>query len=250
MPIIEYADDGRKFVVSRRALLEEEQKAHAEEFRRSLSVGAVVTGRVVSVRDFGAFIDLGSGVQGLLHVSEMGWSRAIAPAAVVAIGQDVTVKVLRIDDATGQIALSVKQLLADPWSKVAATYEVGQVREGRVTRIAEFGAFVELEPGIEGLAHVSTFPQAGRSSNWSRAVPVGTTAAFEILSLDLEKKRIGVALATEMASRRSASAESRLEADDVRDYTARQDAGQAGAFGGSMAELAADAALREQYLSV
>ena len=131
-------------------LLEEEQRASAAEIRRSIVAGAVLTGRVTSVREFGAFVDLGGGVQGLLHVSEMGWSRVPDASQVVTPGEEITVKVLRVDEDTQKIALGLKQLTADPWSRVQATYEVGQVRTGRVTRLAEFGAFVELEPGVEG----------------------------------------------------------------------------------------------------
>ena len=96
--------------------------------------------------DFGAFVDLGARIQGLLHVSEMSWSRNTTPGAIVAVGDQITVKVLRVDDATGKISLGLKQLQDDPWATVPARYEVGQVRSGRVTRVAEFGAFVELEP--------------------------------------------------------------------------------------------------------
>ena len=192
--IIEYKEGGKNLVVSRRALLEEEQRANAVEVRRTIVPGAVLTGRVTSVRDFGAFVDLGAGVQGLLHISEMAWSRVADAAQVVKPGEEVTVKVLRVDEDTQRIALGLKQLSADPWSTVEAAYEVGQLRPGRITRIADFGAFVELEPGIEGLAHVSTFAPTGRADGWSSAVAVGMTAVFEILSIDLEKKRIGVAL--------------------------------------------------------
>ena len=195
--IIEYKEGGRTIVVSRRALLEEEQRASAVEIRRSIVAGAVMTGRVVSVREFGAFVDLGAGVQGLLHVSEMGWSRVSDTSAVAKPGDEITVKVLRVDDDGQRISLGLKQLTVDPWSNVPDTYEVGQVRTGRVTRVAEFGAFVELEPGVEGLAHVSTFAPTGRSEGWSRSVAAGMTGAFEILSIDLEKKRIGVALVPE-----------------------------------------------------
>jgi len=149
------------------------------------------------VREFGAFVDLGAGVQGLLHVSEMGWSRVSDASQVVTSGQEITVKVLRVDDSTQKIALGLKQLTADPWTAVESTYEVGQVRSGRVTRLTEFGAFVELEPGVEGLAHASTFAPTGHSKGWSRSVTVGMTAPFEILNIDLEKKRIGVALVEE-----------------------------------------------------
>jgi len=199
--IVEYKEGGRNLVVSRRALLEEQQRQSAEQVRRSIVPGAIVSGRVASVREFGAFVDLGGGVQGLLHVSEMGWSRVSDASLVVKPGEEITVKVLRVDEDKQKISLGLKQLTDDPWSKVPATYEVGQVRNGRVTRIAEFGAFVELEPGIEGLAHASTFPPTGRSQGWSAQVPVGMTAAFEILNIDLEKKRIGVALVPEGSSR-------------------------------------------------
>jgi small subunit ribosomal protein S1 len=199
--IIEYREGGKNLVVSRRVLLEEAQRASAAELRRSIVAGAVMTGRVTSVREFGAFVDLGAGVQGLLHISEMGWSRVSDASQVVTPGQEITVKVLRVDDDTQKIALGLKQLTADPWSTAEATFEVGQVRTGRVTRLAEFGAFVELEPGIEGLAHVSTFEPTGHSKGWARSIAVGMTAAFEILSIDLEKKRIGVALVPEGSTR-------------------------------------------------
>jgi small subunit ribosomal protein S1 len=190
--IVEFKEGGRNLVVSRRAVLEEEQKAQAAEVRKAIVPGAVVTGRVVSVREFGAFVDLGGGVQGLLHVSEMGWSR-VSAASVVAVGDDITVKVLRVEDDGQKIALGLKQLQDDPWSKVEAAYAVGEIREGRVTRVADFGAFVELEPGIEGLAHASTFPPTGRPGGWAKSVSVGMTGPFEIMTIDLEKKRIGVA---------------------------------------------------------
>jgi small subunit ribosomal protein S1 len=203
--IAEYKDSGRDggkdLVVSRRALLEDEQRANAVEVRRSIVPGAVLTGRVVSVREFGAFVDLGGGVQGLLHVSEMGWSRVADTSQTVTPGEELTVKVLRVDEGTGKIALGLKQLTEDPWSKVPDTFAVGQVRGGRVTRIAEFGAFVELEPGVEALAHLSTFAPTGRPKDWARAVPVGTTADFEILTIDLDKKRIGVAIVPEGSTR-------------------------------------------------
>ena len=199
--IIEFRDDGKSVVVSRRRQLEEEQQASAAAARTSIVVGAVLTGRVVSVRDFGAFVDLGGGIQGLLHVSDMSWSRVATPGEVVAAGDQVPVKVLRVDEGTGRISLGLKQLQDDPWSTVSTTYQVGQVRTARVTRVADFGAFVELQPGIEALAHASSFPPGARSGGWMQVVPVGTTAAFEILSVDAAQKRIGVALVEEGSSR-------------------------------------------------
>jgi len=142
--IIDYKEGGKNLVVSRRVLLEEQQRASAAEVRRSIVAGEVMTGRVASVRDFGAFIDLGGGVQGLLHLSEMGWSRVSDTSQVVTPGDEITVKVLRVDDDKQKIALGLKQLSDDPWSGVHETYKIGQVCTGRVTRLAEFGAFVEL----------------------------------------------------------------------------------------------------------
>lgn len=199
--IIEYKDNGRSIVVSRRMLLEEKQQAEAAEVRRSIVPGAVVKGRVASVREFGAFIDLGGGVQGLLHVSEIGWSRVSDASAMLQPGDEITVKVLRIDEEKQKISLGLKQLSEDPWWKVPETYAVGQVHTGRVTRVAQFGAFVELEPGIEALAHASTFPPTGRREDWSSLVAPGMTAAFEIVSIEPEKKRIGVALVPEGSAR-------------------------------------------------
>lgn len=205
--IVDFKDGGQKFVVSRRSLQEEEQKARAAEVRATIKPDAIVTGRVVSVRDFGAFVDLGGGVQGLLHISEMGWSRISDAGQIVTPGEEITVKVLRVDD--DKIALGLKQLMADPWSMVQANYNVGQVLQGKVTRIAEFGAFVELEAGVEALAHASTFAPTGKSGGWTKSVTPGMTGAFEILSIDPEKKRIGVAMVAEGTSRANAAAPSR-----------------------------------------
>jgi small subunit ribosomal protein S1 len=209
--ITEYKDGGKDLVVSRRALLEEEQQARAAEVRRAIVPGAVLTGRVASVREFGAFVDLGAGIQGLLHVSEMAWSRVPDIMEIVAPGEEITVKVLRVDEETQRIALGLKQLSADPWATVQARYEVGQVRTGYVTRLAEFGAFVELEPGVEGLAHASTFAPTGQAGGWQRSVPAGTTAAFEILGIDVEKKRIGLAPVPEGSDRSAGRARSNAD---------------------------------------
>lgn len=190
--ITELKNGGKDLVVSRRALLEADRRANEVIVRQSIVPGAVLSGRVASIREFGAFVDLGAGVQGLLHVSEMGWGRVTDVSEVCQPGEPITVKVLRVDEESGRIALGLKQLQDDPWATVAARYDVGQVRDGRVTRVADFGAFVELEPGIEALAHVSTFPPTGRADGWKKLVPAGTTGEFEILSVDVDKKRIGV----------------------------------------------------------
>jgi small subunit ribosomal protein S1 len=203
--ITEFKEGGRNLVVSRRVLLEEEQRAKAADVRRAIVPGAVLTGRVATVREFGAFVDLG-GVQGLLHISEMSWSRIQDPSQMLKPGDDVTVKVLRVEENGQKISLGLKQLVADPWATVGERFQVGQVLMARVTRVTTFGAFVELEPGVEALAHASTFMPSGRSTQWSGQVPSGSTAAFEILTMDLENKRIGVALVPEGSSRAEAAA--------------------------------------------
>lgn len=204
--IREYSEQGRNLVLSRRMLLEEEQQGKAEQVRKTVVPGAVLRGRVVSVPEFGAFVDLGGGVQGLLHVSDMAWSRVGSPSQVVAPGEEITVTVLRVDHTTQKIALGTKQLTNDPWAMVQANYQVGQVKEGRVVRVSEFGAFVELEPGVEGLAHVSTFAPTGTQHGWSDRVPVGMTGMFEILSIDPARRRIGVALVERGAQASAAQA--------------------------------------------
>ena len=219
--IIEYKEGGRNLVVSRRALLEEQQRASAAEIRQSITAGAVMTGRVASVRDFGAFIDLGGGVQGLLHVSEMGWSRVSDPSQVVKPGDEITVKVLRVDDDKQKISLGLKQLSDDPWSRVHETYEIGQVHTGRVTRLAEFGAFVELEPGVNGLIPLAETGVA-KKADLARAFPIGGDVQVVVLEVDPSGRRI----------RLSAKAvRDEQEAAEVREYGERGNAGPIEGFG-------------------
>ena len=191
--IAEYGENGRNLVVSRRALLEEEQRAAAAVVRRSIVPGAVLTGRVVSVRDFGAFIDLGGGIQGLLHVSEMGWSRVTDPASVASPGHEITVKVLRVDEATEKISLTLKQLIADPWLAVDENYAVGQVRPGRITRVADFGAFVELKDGIDGLVHISQISEE-RIEKIKDVLNPGQQVTARVIKIDREERRLGLSI--------------------------------------------------------
>ena len=219
--IIEFKEGGRNLVVSRRALLEEEQRAAADELRRALVVGAVVTGRVASVRDFGAFVDLGGGVQGLLHVSEMGWSRVTDASNIVQVGDDITVKVLRVDEDTQKISLGLKQLLEDPWANVGDAYAVGQVRKGRVSRVAEFGAFVELEPGVEGLVPLSETGLA-RYADLKKAFPAGSDVEVVVLELDTAARKIRLSVKAVVQAK---------EVEEVREYEKRQGPQAPEAFG-------------------
>jgi small subunit ribosomal protein S1 len=228
--IVEFGEGGRNIVLSRRALLEEEAQAAAADVRASIVEGAVMTGRVVSVREFGAFVDLGGGVQGLLHVSEMAWERVGDPSQVVAPGDQIAVKILRVDPDKQKISLGLKQLAADPWSKVAATYRAGQLVSGRVTRVAEFGPFVELEPGVEGLVPLS---ESGvpREADVKKAFRAGDELRVVVLDVDEAARRI----------RLSVTAVQRMqEADEMREYADRADAAAPGKLG-SLADKLRDA---------
>ena len=223
--IIEFKDNGKNIVVSRRALLEEEQAVRAAEIRRSLAVGAVITGRVVSVRDFGAFVDIGGGVHGLLHVSEMGWSRVSDTSQLLEPGDEITVKVLRIDDDQQKISLGLKQLSDDPWSKVQTQYEPGQLRNGRVTRVAPFGIFVELEPGIEGLVPLSESGVA-RDADVKKAFPSGASVEVVVLDIDAAGRKLRLSVTGVQRAK---------EVDEVREYNERDTKPTAEGFG-SLAE--------------
>jgi small subunit ribosomal protein S1 len=187
--ITEFKEGGRNVVVSRRVLLEEEQQANAAEVRKSIVEGAVLTGRVASVREFGAFVELGGGVQGLVHISEMAWERVTDPSQIVKPGDEIAVKVLRVDADKQKISLGLKQLAADPWSRVGQTYQAGQVRSGRVTRVADFGPFVELEPGVEGLIPLSE-SGLGRDGDVKKAFRVGDELQVVVLDVDPAAHRI------------------------------------------------------------
>ena len=229
--IIEYGENGRKFVVSRRALLQDEQKVAAAGVRQSITPGSIVTGRVVSVRDFGAFVDIGGGVQGLLHISEMAWTRVADASQVVAPGQEIKVKVLRVEDE--KIALGLRQLTDDPWAVAAATYKVGQVLTGKVERVEKFGVFVALAPAVSGLVPASETGIA-RDMDLKKAFPVGADVAVIVLEIDLSARKMRLSC--------KAVAEAK-EAAEVRDYTEREGSSQQQSLG-SLADKLRDALKR------
>jgi small subunit ribosomal protein S1 len=186
-------------VVSRRALLEEEQRTSAAQLRARLEPGAVLPGRVSSIKDFGAFVDLG-GLDGLVHLSELASRRVRHPSEVLQVGQEVEVMVLRIDRSDHpkqpeRIALSLRALAPDPWLEVPERFPVGARVGGRVTRLQPFGAFVELAPGVEGLVHISELGAGRRIAHPQEVVHVGDQVQASVLSLDLDKRRIGLSLA-------------------------------------------------------
>ena len=195
--ITRYGENGRNLVLSRRQLLEEQAARDAEETRKKIVVGAVLPGTVASLADFGAFVDLG-GVQGLVPVSEISHSRIGRPADRLRVGDVVTVKVLRVDEEKGRISLSLKALEGDPWAAVPGRLRERQVVRGRAARSTEFGVFVELLPGVDGLLHTTEIPRH-RQTALRDAAASGAEITVMILNVDLEKRRVALALAPDDA---------------------------------------------------
>jgi small subunit ribosomal protein S1 len=192
---------GRNVVVSRRELLEEEAAVLAEQTWERLHVGAVLQGTVTSVRDFGAFVDLG-GVEGLIHVSEMGHGRVGHPSEVLKVGQVVEVQVVKVDpvpvdgppSARRQIGLSLKAMTPDPWSTAQERFTVGTMVHGIVRRLEAFGAFVEIAPGLDGLVHVSKLALDRRISHPRQVLTPGQEVDVTVLGVDSEKRRISLSM--------------------------------------------------------
>jgi small subunit ribosomal protein S1 len=180
-------------VVDRRVVLEEREKAAKAQAFENIQEGSVVSGTIRTLTDFGAFVDLG-GVDGLLHISDMTWTRGAKPADVVKAGDTVEVKVLKINREKKKISLGMKQLQPDPWAVAAEKYQVGQRIQGKVARVADFGAFVELEPGLEGLIHVSEMSWTKRNVRASDVVKEGELVEAVILGVNAADKRIALGL--------------------------------------------------------
>ena len=185
-------------VVSRRALLEEEAEVRAVETRTRLAIGAVLDGRVSSLKEYGAFIDLG-GIEGMLHISELGFSRVAHPKDVLTVGQQVSVQIIRMEKSDDprrpeKISLSLKSLEKDPWNEARERFPEGSRVKGKIMRVEQFGAFVELVPGIEGLVHVSELGAGGKNANARQVVKIGQEVEVTVLGVDPEKRRISLSM--------------------------------------------------------
>ncbi|HEX3808242.1 MAG TPA: 30S ribosomal protein S1 [Rhizomicrobium sp.] len=180
-------------VVSRRAVLEERRAEERSSLVASLKEGQVVEGVVKNITDYGAFVDLG-GVDGLLHVTDIAWRRVSHPTEVLNVGQTVNVQIIKINHETQRISLGMKQLQTDPWEGVAAKYPVGARFTGKVTNVTDYGAFVELEPGVEGLVHVSEMSWVKKNLAPSKLVTPGTDVEVQVLEVDSNKRRISLGL--------------------------------------------------------
>jgi small subunit ribosomal protein S1 len=201
--VTEIVPAARRLVLSRRAVVERQAADARVKMLETLEVGAALDGIVRSVRDFGAFVDIGNGVEGLVHVSQLSWDRVANPADVLQPGQKVRVIVKKIDRQTGKIALSARDLVESPWKRAAEKYHVGATVKGTVSRIAQFGAFVKLEPGVEGLVHVSELAHRHVRSVGDVAKE-GEQVECRVLACDPDEQRISLsikALAAQPAAR-------------------------------------------------
>jgi small subunit ribosomal protein S1 len=204
--IIRFEEGGRNIVLSRRAILEREAEEAAQIALERLREGDVVEGEVKSLQKYGAFVDLG-GVEGLVHVSELSHKRVGHPDEVLSLGQRVRVQIREIDRAKGKISLSLKSLLDDPWNEALASLSGGRIAEGVVSRLAAFGAFVELFPGVEGLVHVSQMAADKRVNNPREVVAAGQKIRVRVLEIDPDRRRISLALVDEGAEEERAATE-------------------------------------------
>ena len=186
-------------VVSRRAILEESRAEQRSEIVQQLEEGQVVDGVVKNITDYGAFVDLG-GIDGLLHVTDIAWRRVNHPSEVLAIGETIKVQIVRINHESHRISLGMKQLQADPWDGIAVKYPVGAKFTGRVTNITDYGAFVELEPGIEGLIHVSEMSWTKKNVHPGKIVSTSQEVEVMVLEVDPEKRRISLGLKQTLAN--------------------------------------------------
>lgn len=191
-------EKGRNIVLSRRKLLEREQKEKSRIFEQEVEEGDILEGEVVRLMPYGAFVALDSGVEGMVHVSEMSWSRVEKPEDMLQIGDQVRAKVLSMDrnKKKGQlkISLSMKQVSEDPWQSVTERFKAGDKVSGKVTNNMDFGSFVELEPGVEGLVHISELSYTKRVTKPEEVVSIGDTVSVLIKDIDVGKKRISLSL--------------------------------------------------------
>jgi small subunit ribosomal protein S1 len=191
LKVIEHDRQKNRLILSEQAAMRERRKHLKRDLLASLKEGTVVDGRVTSLADFGAFVDIG-GADGLVHLSELSWNRVSHPSELLELGQDVTVKVIAVDRERNRIGLSLKQLQPEPWSTIEDRYQVGEVVEAEITRLADFGAFARLENDIEGLIHVSELSDDEVAPG--DVVESGQRVAVRIIRIDPERKRIGLSL--------------------------------------------------------
>ncbi|MDZ4131567.1 MAG: S1 RNA-binding domain-containing protein, partial [Dethiobacteria bacterium] len=190
--ILEYDREKGKLILSRRKVLEAENAKDKEATLGAIKVGSTITGTVKRLTDFGAFVDVG-GIDGLVHISELSWERVNHPSEVLKVGEEVEVKVLEVIMEKERISLSIRKTQADPWSKAISDLETGQLITGKVTRLVNFGAFIEIKPGVEGLAHISQLADF-HVKHPSEVLKEGEEVEVKIIELKPKAKRISLSL--------------------------------------------------------
>ena len=191
--VIKFNRKNENAVLSRKLLLQDEKEKRKKQVFSQLEPGKIFKGKVKSLTNFGAFVDLG-GVEGLLHISEMSWGNINHPSEIYQQGQEIDVVILEYDEKEDKISLSSKQLSKDPWGNVTGNYQEGQITNGKVVSLTDFGAFVELEPGVEGLVHISDMSWARKLVHPKNIVSIGEEISITILNIDSEAKRISLGL--------------------------------------------------------
>ncbi len=214
--ITEYGEDGRNIVLSRRAILDDERKEARRTLRDKLAEGMRVKGKVTSLQDYGAFVDIG-GIEGLLPVSEVAWSRTEKLRDVLSAGQDVEVIIKKIDWDKERISLSLKDTLPDPWERIEAEFTVGSYRNGKVARLAPFGAFVTLADGVDGLIHISKLGSGKRISHPKEVLKEGQAVEVRIEAVDRAARKLSLSLA-------AISREEEETAATIKEYKSRESA--------------------------
>ncbi|MBA4416298.1 MAG: 30S ribosomal protein S1 [Syntrophus sp. (in: bacteria)] len=191
--VLEYEEDGRNIILSRRALLEEERQVQLDALKKSLEVGMEVSAKVRSIQNFGVFVDIG-GMDGLIPMSEVTWDRSEKVENILSIGQEVTVKIISLDWTRDRLTLSLKSMQADPWTTVAERYPADTEVRGTIVRLAPFGVFVSLEPGIDGLIHVSKLGAGRRIKHPQEVVEVGQMVDVCVIEVDPKNKKISLSM--------------------------------------------------------
>ena len=212
--ITEYGEQGRNVILSHRAVLEEERMKEREAFKESLHEGSIVRGTIVSLRQFGAFVGVGP-IEGLIPVSEIGWGRVDDINQVLSVGQEVDVVAMKLDWDRERFSFSIKETVPNPWAAIRDKYPEGSIHGGYVARLAKFGAFVTLEPGVDGLIHISNLGMGKRINHPREVLSEGQAIEVRIGDADAEKRRLSLFWA---GAEREAEAEERQSREEISDY--------------------------------
>lgn len=220
--IIEYGEDGRNIIVSHRVILEEERQIQKEALRGSLEEGMTVQGDITSVKKFGAFVDIG-GIEGLIPISEISWGRVEDTESVLSVGQKVDVAIMKLDWENDKFSFSLKEIQPDPWITMSQRYSEGSTHKGKVARLAQFGAFVTLEPGIDGLLHISELGKSKRIKHPGEILEQGQTVEVKIGKIDEEARRVSLLMISDEEGSR--------ETDDYKKHMAGSSGKSSSSFG-------------------